>query len=202
MRNFCVGCLVILLSAAFAVHAQAEETQNHGGTGGRFGIWAGAGTGILISDNSYLPYRLNVGAEIYFGSKRRLAVGYNFVAPLSSSSQPFRIIHYFPGIRYFIISDTLSLRMSPGISMQGMGMMGQSNASQNLWASVGFLTSVEYRIEVEPSFFVGIEAAYDYLSKVSDASLPKVSVWTTNINFSYRFGMTSHGNMMGKMDEK
>ena len=203
MIKFYAGCLVFVLSAAFAVPALAEETQDHGDAGGRFGIWAGAGTGILISDTSYVPYRLNVGAEVYFGTERRLAVGYNFVAPLSSSSQPFRMIHYFPGVRYFIIADTLSLRLSPGISIQGMRMMGQSNSPQGVGASVGFSTSMEYRFEIEPSFFFGIEGAYDYLSKASDTSLPRVNVWTTNINFSYRFGMMGHGKMMvNKMEDK
>lgn len=179
------------LAKAMDSMSESEESEHP-----RFGVWAGAGSGVMISDKKSMAFHPSAGFEIFVGEGRQLSFGYMAVFPISSEettlkdgtqSNVLRMIHYFPVFRFFLVPDTLSFRVSPGISLQHSGTMMAGNNDRESSASTAVFAGLEYFFQVEPRLDIGVEGTYEYISKNSD-SFSRVLVGAINLNVHYRFG--------------
>lgn len=198
MRQF----LIILLSSlTMYLYANAEESN----TSPRFGIWAGAGSGYLVANESSAPLRLNVGGELLITKESHVAVGYQGVFSISNdntsipsgSGTPTRMVHLFPHIRCFLFprsfgSRAFSVSFAPGLAVQHTGGMMMSGNSGSASTSIAAHFSAEYHAPIEKFVDLGILASYDFINSTTGTNaLPRVQIYALSLNLHYYFGNTT-----------
>ncbi|MGK5086971.1 hypothetical protein WDW86_05390 [Bdellovibrionota bacterium FG-2] len=197
--------LMLLTPGAFlflsGASAQGADPQP------RFGVWAGAGSGVLVANENSIPFRLNVGGELLLGENNRIGIGYQMAVPISGDQfsiagvvgTPLRMVHYFPRVRLFLFppdfaTRNLSVSLAPGIAVQSTGWMMSSKKGT---VSVNFATQIaaEYHCEIERNIDFGLEGTYEYFSRVNGTDpLPRVILWGIGGNLHFYFG--SKGSLL------
>ena len=120
-----------------------------------------------------------MGAELFFWNMPELAVGYSITLPVSSDrvgfsdglGTPFRMAHYFPHIRIFVIGRRFSFQAAPGIAVQHSGGM-MAGSSGGTWAGFAAQFGSEYQFELEPNVNLGAASSLEYLWGSSVAGAP------------------------------
>ena len=192
------------LTLLFVIHCMSDcPAMASGSETPRFGLWAGAGSGLLTANETAIPFRLNLGAEIFLGQQNQMAVGYLMTAPISndpvSTSQGteslFRSAHYFPVLRFHLFPGDFpgrgfSFKLAPGFSMQHAGFMMSSNQNTTgTSATFAALLSAEYLMELEKKIDLGLETAYEYFAAARGSTpLPRVLVWSVSGNLHFYLG--------------
>lgn len=198
--------VLILLFVLSAMPAGADEPSPAPGKTSlpRFGVWAGAGSGLLVARDTAVPARLNLGAELLLTKKGHIGVGYQGVFPVSNdlasvpggTGTPMRMVHLFPHIRCFLFprdfgERRLSVNLSPGIAVQSTSGMMMSGGTSSGGSSPSFAAhaSTEYHIPIEERVDLGVQAAYDYLGSTRGTNaLPRVQIFSGSMNLHYYFG--------------
>ncbi len=177
--------------------------SNSTNDGSRLSIFAGAGSGVVVSSRPAIPFRFNAGVEYFFQNYRRLSIGYVFAAPVTSeqinvrgvSTSLFRTIHYFPRLRFFLFnpdftSGGLSLNLAPGVAFQrcgGRGMMNYGTSmSSGTYLSPAVQSSLEYLFKLEDRLQLGLEGSAEYIAPThGSVAIPRTVILSAMVNLHW-----------------
>lgn len=190
---------LVLGFTSFLLISTSAWAEPERGSSHRFALSAGAGTGTQIAQERVTPFRLDLGAELFLKNYRHMGLGYRaaFIGSsdtVNSAAGPtslFRMAHFFPHLRCFVIGDFLSLQAAPGLAVSHRGGMMMGSGTANAGSVVGFAThlGIEAHIPLENQLSLGLEAGYDYIAASKGADpLPRSNVYTINANLRFALG--------------